>query len=225
MAPSPAAFWPWGVAALLAHVQVFSPGQPDDHGLFLAANLAGLLLILAGWQARSERAARLWLVAAGAAGGFGLWLDAGTEMVALGALVAGGLTAAGLAYRPPTSLPRQLPWRAWATSGAGVAVLGWLIDGRPGGFVGINPGQNHPLLKVLALARPCGGTHGAAAAPGFMRGKATRIDGIFLAAAAFAIGAPLAWLFHHGGGADFGPNHPALAGRGSLFAWWRGERL
>src|SRR6478736_3867298 len=96
-----------GVAALLAHVQVFSPGQPDDHGLFLTVNLAGLLLVLAGWQARSERAARLWLVAAGAAGGFGLWLDAGTELVALGALLAGGLTAAGLPSRTPASPARQ----------------------------------------------------------------------------------------------------------------------
>lgn len=28
-----------GIAALFAHAQVFAPGQPDNHGLFLAANL------------------------------------------------------------------------------------------------------------------------------------------------------------------------------------------
>lgn len=212
-----------GIAALLAHAQVFAPGQPDDHGLFLAANLAALLLMLAGWQARSDRAARLWLGAAGAAGGFGLWLDAGSQLVVLGAFLAGGMTALGLKPLAKTTPARMLPWRSWAAGGSVVALIGWLVDGRPGGVAGMNPGTNHPLL-VLAWF---GAAEILQRRQSIAGGPAGRGDRFALAAGVIVLLAPLAWLIYRGnaGGWDFGPGHPALAGTRGLIGWFRADGL
>jgi len=210
-----------GVAVLLAHAQVFSPGQPDDHGLFLVSALLSLLLLLSGWRAPHERAARGWLAAAGAAGGFGLWLDAGSGLVVLAAVLAGGLFATWLAGRAPGPDVRTLPWRTWAAGGAVVAIAGWLVDGQPGGVAGVGPGVNHPLLSLAWL----GAAEVLARLPALMRGKAPRREWGWGAAGAFALLAPLAWLVYRGSGVDFGPNHPALAGRGSMLGWLRSDGL
>jgi len=212
-----------GIAALFAHAQVFSPGQPDSHGLFLAVNFVALLLLLAGWQAHGDRPARLWLVAAGAAHGFGLWLDAGSELVALGALVTGALVAIWLQSRPPAASVGRLPWRAWAAAGAAVAFVGWLIDGRPGAFAGENLSSNHPLL-VLAWI---GAAETLVRWPAVTRDRGNRTAWIGLAAGIVVMLMPPAWLLHHGGtgGTDFGPAHPALAERGGLLGWLRADGL
>ena len=207
-----------GIAVLFSHAQVFSPGQPDDHGLFLAANLTGLLLLLAGWQTAGQRAARFWLGAAGAAGGFGLWLDAGSQLAVLAALLTGGIAAIWSSRRTPGTPTALLPWRSWATGGAIVAITGWLIEGRPGGLTGLNLDLNHPLL-VLAW-------FGAAEILVRLHDRpwheTNRAGRIALFGGLAVLLAPLLWLFFHGGanGAFFGPDHPALAGRGGLVGWF-----
>ena len=212
-----------GIVVLFSHAQVFTPGQPDDHGLFLAANLLGLLLLLAGWQAAGQRAARFWLGAAGAAGGFGLWLDAGSQLAVLAALLVGGITGIWAARRSPDLPPVPLPWRSWAAGGALVAITGWLIEGRPGGLTGLNLDRNHPLLVIawFGAAEILTRLHGQ---PWRETGRAGRIA---LAAGLVVLLAPLGWLFYRGGanGAFFGPEHPALAGRGGLLGWFRAGGL
>ena len=212
-----------GIAVLFSHAQVFSPGQPDDHGLFLATNLTGLLLLLAGWRTAGQRSARLWLGAAGAAGGFGLWLDAGSQLAVLAALLAGGIAAIWTARRASGAPDAALPWRTWATGGAIVAIAGWLIEGRPGGLAGLDLDHNHPLL-VLAW-------FGAAEILTRLHGQPWRETGrtgrIALVGGLVVLLVPLGWLFYHGGtnGVFFGPDHPALAGRGGLLGWFRAGGL
>jgi hypothetical protein len=212
-----------GVAALLAHAQVFAPGQPDSHGLFLATNLIALLLLLASWQAGSDRTTRLWLGAAGAAGGFGLWLDAGSQLVTLGALLTGGLAATWWESRKTGVPVRPLPWRVWAASGALVAIAGWLVDGRPGGIAGLNLRFNHPLLALAWI----GAAEILVRLPAIVRGPAIRSAWIGLATGAALVLGPLVWLLYQGGtgGAEFGPAHPALASRGGLAGWLRADGL
>lgn len=212
-----------GIVVLFSHAQVFAPGQPDDHGLFLAANLTGLLLLLAGWQTAGQRAARFWLGAAGAAGGFGLWLDAGSQLAVLAALLIGGIAAIWLSRRATGTASAPLPWRSWATGGAIVGIAGWLIEGRPGGFAGLNLDHNHPLLVLAWFG----------AAEILMRlherrwSETSRSGRLALGGGVATVAAPLLWLFFRDGanGAFFGPDHPALAGRGGLLGWFKAGGL
>jgi hypothetical protein len=215
------AFAALGSAVLFAHVQVFSPGQTNEHGLFLATTLASLLLLLSGWRASNESVARRWLAAAGLVGGLGLWVDAGGGLVVIAAVLVGGLSASWLAARAPIPDVRPLPWRAWAAGGAIIAIAGWLIDGLPGGALGVGPGRNHPLLVLAWL----GAAEVLVRVPALLRGKASRREWSWLAVGACALLAPLGWLYYRGSGLDFGPNHPALAGRGSLPGWFRNDGL
>ncbi|WP_157772158.1 hypothetical protein [Lacunisphaera limnophila] len=180
-----------GIAALLAHAQVFSPGQPNDHGLFLAANLVGLLLLLAGCQPAQTRTARLWLAAAGAAGGLGLWLDAGSQLAVLGAWAVGAVAAT---WSTSPAAQVTLPWRHWAAGGAAVAVTGWLIEGRPGGVAGLTLDANHPWLALAWF----GAAEVLMRLQAWRRGAARRADWIALAAGALLLVAPLAWVFFRG---------------------------
>lgn len=212
-----------GIAVLFAHTQVFAPGQPDDHGLFLAANLAGLLLLFAGWHPGQGRTARIWLALAGAAGGFGLWLDGGSQLATLGALWTAGVAAVWLSPRAQGAAFPALPWRDWAAGGAVVAIAGWLVEGRAGGGAGLNLDANHPLLALAWF----GAAEVLIRLQAWRRGEARRLDQIALALGAVVMIAPLAWLFFHGGagGPGFGPDHPALAGRGGLIGWFRADGL
>ncbi|MDQ5979448.1 MAG: hypothetical protein QG602_2422 [Verrucomicrobiota bacterium] len=207
-----------GLSALFSHAQLFTPGRPDTHGLFLAANLVGLLLLLAAWQ----RPSRIGLFLAGAAGGLGCWLDAGSQLAVLGAVLTGGLVALRFSPRPPAVESAPLPWRAWALGGGIVGLTGWWLEGRPGGISGAGLDANHPLLvpvwfglaEILLRVqrRPWR--------------EAQTGERLALIAGGLAVLLPLAWLFHRGtGGAEFGPDHPDLAGRGGLFAWVRADRL
>jgi hypothetical protein len=214
-----------GIASLFSHAQVFSPGQPAAHGLLLAANLLALILLLSGLQSHSERAARLWFGAAGASGGFALWLDAGSQLVVLAALMAGGLATAWLGSRATSdAADRQPPWRVWAAGGAAVAVVGWLIDARPGGPSGESLSANHPLLALAWI----GAAEFMVRMRRIARGKPVRTDWILLTASVAVLLAPLFWLFLRGDGVkgtDFGPIHPALTDRGGLISWFTADGL
>ncbi len=197
-----------GVAAIFPFGGAFAAGQPDDHGLFLGANLTGLLLLLAGSHGGEGRAARAWFAAAGAVGGFGLWLDAGSQLAALGALWTGGTAAAWFAPRFAGGGSPSLPWRSWAAGGSTVAILGWLVEGRAGGISGINLDTNHPWLALAWL----GGAEVLVRLHRWRHGGAPRLDLPVLAVGGVVMLFPLAWLLHRGGvPASFGPAGSVLA--------------
>ncbi len=216
------AFLALGIAALFSHAQVFNPGRPDDHGLFLATNLLGLVLVLSAWHTPAGGASRLQLLLAGAAGGLGFWLDAGSQLAVLASCLGGGLLAFRLSPRSAEATPGALAWRSWAAGGGLVILLGWWLEGRPGGYAGASLDQNHPLLLIAWFG----------AAEILLRlqqrswKESGRLERLLLLGGALAVLLPLAWLFHRGsGGANFGPDHPALAGRGGLIGWVRADGL
>lgn len=207
-----------GTAALLAQAQVFAPGRPHNHGLFLAVNLLGLLCLLAAWKDRARGIARGWMVAAGLLAGLGLWLDASSQLVVLGAWTFGGLVATRFA-RGSGDAP--LPWRLWVAGGALAGLGGWLAEGRPGGLAGQGLDTNHPWLVVTWLAaaellvrwqaRPWRDTAAAA-----------RVG--LLATLAVVVAVPV-WLAVRGSvhPVVVGPDHPVLAARAGLLAWLRAD--
>lgn len=126
----------FGIAALFPFTAAFGAGQPDDYGLFLAANLAGLMLALAGAQAGSRKAAVGWFLAASAAAGLGLWLDADGELVLLGAGWIGWAAAVRFAPQPEVHAPFFRAWRLWLAGGIVLAGLAGLVfrNGFPATF-------------------------------------------------------------------------------------------
>lgn len=212
-----------GTAVLFGHAQVFAPGRPDDHGLFLAANLGGWLGLLTAWKERGGRAAHCWLGIAGAAHGLALWLDAGSQLVVFAGVLAGGLTAGWLERRGSGEVAPALPWRSWAAGAAAVAVAGWLIEGRTGGASGVDVRTNHPWLAAVYF--------GVAEILGWWQrreaGESRLRRTVPLLAGGLLLAAPMGWLLYRGGTGDleYGPGHPALVGRGSLVGWLRADGL
>lgn len=208
-----------GIAALLSHAQVFAPGQPDDHGLFLVLNLIGTLLLLIGWPTGPEKTSRTSWILAGVMHGLGFWLNAGSQLVALAALLAGGAAATMLSSREEKAL--ELPWRPWAGTGALVAVVGWFFAGRPGGVTGAGLDSNHPLLGLAWI----GAAELLTALGCLSRGDA-RHARLTAVGWLVALLAALGWLFYRGGwGTAFGPQPPALSASGGLWRWLRTDGL
>jgi hypothetical protein len=211
--PAAGGFLALGVALVFPLTTLFAPGQPDDHALFISTHLAGLLCLLAGIQASEGRAARICFAVAGTAAGFGLWLDAGSQLTVLGATALGGSLAVWFA---DGARDRPLPWRWWAGSGAIIAFIGWLVEARPGGVGGAGLDANHPLLLLpwLAGAETLVRLHGA------RRGVAQRREVIVLASAlAVMVFAP-AWMLYHGGiPKHFGPDGSTLAAYTAAHGW------
>lgn len=215
-----------GIAVLFPITAVFAPGQPDDHALFLSANVGAMLLLVAGTRATLGRARRIQFVLGGACAGLGLWLDGGTQLIALTAVWFGGMLAAWFVPRDtPGSTPSMpLPWRWWAAGGAIVALAGWLVEGRPGGALGVTIDVNHPLLVAAWLA-------GAEALVRLTkwRQEAGRRDLFGLVIATAILVLVTAWLLYHGGRPmSFGPAGSALAnytGAESIAGWIRSDGL
>lgn len=140
------------VATVFPFNTAFAAGLPGDHGLFLGANLVALVLLLGGgWTDGRVRRPGLWFALAGAAGGFGLWIDPGSQLIALAAVAAGAVVAVGLGRATPGASGASLPWRQWAVGGAGLIIIGWALEGRPGGFVDATLDTVHPLLAIAWL--------------------------------------------------------------------------
>lgn len=122
-----------GLAVLFPLTGTFLPGQPDEHGLTLASALLGLLALAVGLQSvGSGRASLLWFIAAGASGGFGLWVEAGSLLPLLGGLLPGGIAAALLTRRQESTTPAATRWGGWIAGGVVVGVSGWLAVGSGG---------------------------------------------------------------------------------------------
>lgn len=211
------------VACTFPLSNAFAAGLPDDHALLLGAQLAGALLLLAGIGG-STRAARICFLAAGLAGGLGLWVDAGSQLVALAALGAGGAAAVWFAPRAAGEAAAPLPWRWWAAGGAVIATLGWAAEATAGGFAGRDLATNHPLLALAWL----GGAELLTRLQQWRRGAGQPRQLVMLGAiAATVLLAPVGWLLFRGGiPADFGPAGSLLAAHtsaSSLPGWIRME--
>ena len=213
-----------GIAALFPFSAAFMAGQPDDHGLLLGANLTGLLLLLAGSRTGGARSTQVWFAVAGMAGGLGLWLEAGSLLIMLAALTAGGVALVWQSTRQRSANASALPWRLWAAGGALVSVLGWFMEGRPGGIGGQDLATNHPLLALawLGAAEALMQLHAWRLGPGRRR--------LLAVCGAALLGlAPVAWLAFKGGvPTGFGPVIGLLSGHTSaanLLGWLKAEGL
>jgi hypothetical protein len=99
--------------------------------------------------------ARRWFVAAGVAGGMGLWISAATTIPVLVATGFGALLAAGgAASRGPEGAgrPRIRPglWRVWGATGCATALVAYGIEYAPD-HLGLRLEVNHPLYALAWL--------------------------------------------------------------------------
>ncbi|MFZ5495657.1 MAG: hypothetical protein ACOZE5_10030 [Verrucomicrobiota bacterium] len=149
------AVWPvLGGAAWFPLAGNFLPGAPDSEGLLVGVTLLGLIALLAGWKSEAPAEAERRLALAGACGGFGLWLDAPTQIALVPGLLAGALLlrfipragAAGLGAGGPP--PKA--WRLWGLGGALVALTGYLVEYAPGDLR-LRLETNHPLYALAWL--------------------------------------------------------------------------
>jgi tetratricopeptide (TPR) repeat protein len=150
----------------------FLPGAPGDRSLTLLCALGSVLPLVAGLlpttPASGGRAGprRGAFIAAGIAGGLGLWVAAPQQTWIIVGVWLGGLASAVIASRAEAANSHARvdtpPWRAWAWSGALTSTLAYFIEYAPA-HLGLRLEVNHPLyglawiglgeLLVLAEAR------------------------------------------------------------------------
>jgi hypothetical protein len=142
-----------GAAALAALYPLavdFLPGAPDDQGLCLMAVLWSILPILAGQASKAHR--KHWFLAAGVAGGIGLWLGVVSQVPVIVGIGLGGLLAAWVARRDGLQDgPDVLPWKTWAGGGAAVTLLAYLCEYFPSYLGSWDVRAVHPLEGIAWL--------------------------------------------------------------------------
>lgn len=166
--PGVAAFVMWrfgALSAILVAVAVttlfpfagwFLAGQPDDNALVLTCALGSVLPLLAGIKVHTKEpaaATNRWFVAAGVAGGLGLWVDVARALPILTGIFLGALIAASVARRPAgtgeTFAPH--PWRHWGLAGALTCLIAHLIEYFPGYWGGWPDRNVHPMYGLAWL--------------------------------------------------------------------------
>jgi hypothetical protein len=160
--------------------ETMAVGMLDHHGLAYVCCFAAIVCILgggAGWVRDSgrtgtgvrrigeaddglaawlpdARGARRWYVAAGVAGGIGLWISAVTMVPVLAALGAAALLSTGVFARARRGgepwRPEPGLWRVWGIAGAATSLAAWLVEYFPGHFV-LRLEVNHPLHALAWL--------------------------------------------------------------------------
>ncbi len=144
-----------GACALFPFATQFLPGMPDDPGLSAIVGVWSLLLLVLGLRVLHSEApdaaaaARRWFVAAGVAGGLGLWVSVEAGAPLLGGVALGALAAAWVARGGGPAA--ATPWRAWGLAGASTVLAAYLIEGFPShmGFWELR--AVHPVLGLAFL--------------------------------------------------------------------------
>jgi hypothetical protein len=144
-----------GLVTLFPFGSEFLPGTPDDRGLAMACAVWSVLPILAGAdpQAGDRRSRRLFL-AAGAAGGAGLWVDPPGEAVILLGIATGAVLAAWTKRPTAGGSPGgrgPLPLREWALGGAVVSFAGYVAEYFPHHMGSWELRAVHPLFSLAWL--------------------------------------------------------------------------
>jgi hypothetical protein len=156
----PATVFSIGCVGLYPFATIFLPGAPDDYGLSLICAVASVLLLPVGVRSAADssahdRSPRLWFILAGVAGGLGLWLKVSLEVPVLIGVSVGGLLAAfshrRADPRSPDLQPAELPWRAWAWSGALTSLAAYLLEYAPSYLGGWHLTTIHPLHSLAWL--------------------------------------------------------------------------
>jgi len=167
----PAALFAFGAVGVGPFYESFTEGRLDHHGLAALNALLSLLFLAggaAGWVRTSPATnnadtlplplklpdrpqAKRWFVAAGIAGGIGLWISAASEApvlaeIGLGALLATGLLGRGI-KKNEGAQPDPSLWRVWGWSGAATSVFFYLLEYFPS-HLGMRLEVNHPLYAL-----------------------------------------------------------------------------
>ncbi len=216
--PLPAALFAFGAVGVGPFYESFTEGRLDHHGL-AALNALFSVLFLAGGAAGWVRSApasspdggetplpawlpdrpqaKRWFIAAGIAGGVGLWISAASEApvlveIGLGALLATGLLGRGTDENDSTQ-PDPSLWRVWGWSGAAMSLFFYLLEYFPA-HLGMRLEVNHPLY---ALAWAGGGEIIFRACRWWSGGKlaGSGRDWAWLVFGVFAVGAIPALVF------------------------------
>ena len=161
----------FGAVGVGPFYQSFAEGWLDHHGLAALNALLSVLLLAggaAGWvrTPTTERdadtssllgrlpdraQAKRWFIAAGIAGGVGLWISAASEAPVLVEVGLGALLATGLLGRHANEKDGARPdpslWRVWGWSGAATSTFFYLLEYFPAHF-GMRLEVNHPLYAL-----------------------------------------------------------------------------
>jgi len=204
----PAALLSVGLVALFPFAAEFLPGAPDDHGLAQACAIWSVLALLAGAGASGPGGGgaglrtRLWFLAAGVAGGVGLWISVSNQAaiivgIALGALIAAWVARAEVRANPAAA-GEPLPWRVWALGGAVTCLGAYLVEFFP---AHMDSWELRTLHPVFGLAWLGGGEVLARLSARIQGGKLWRSSGdeaiLALSAAALASVPATMWLTHN----------------------------
>ena len=170
----PALIWMSSLVTMRALDWCFNAMRPDHHGWHLIASIGSLLTLILGGLGWTETQTKpsgatgsIWLrplhpppwpearwhfVLSGILGGIGLWTGATMQLAGIALFTASAMllmvmmpqrfheAIAGTVYRP-------VLWRIWGYTGAGVAILFYLIEYAPH-FPGMRLEINHPLYAV-----------------------------------------------------------------------------
>ena len=158
-----------GLVTVTPFRELYGFVDPDHHGLVAACCLCSVLFLViggAGWVKAVAVASpgamplpvfdssKRWFIAAGFAGGAGLWISSATQVpvligTGLAALVANGWLARKVPRTAPWRIAPEL-WRVWGVAGA-VASLGfYLLEYFPS-HLGLRLEVNHPLYALAWL--------------------------------------------------------------------------
>jgi hypothetical protein len=149
----PAAVWLVAGSLLYPFSAAFVPGAPDSLGLSLGLAVASVLLVVTSslGAARSNGAGGTssWMVAAGMAGGLGLWVNGFVQLPVLLGLAVGG---AVVAWTQKAQLGPDNPrhWRLWGWSGALTSLAAYALEYLPAHLSWTFKG-NHPAVAFAWL--------------------------------------------------------------------------
>jgi predicted negative regulator of RcsB-dependent stress response len=149
-------------AAIFPFGGMFLPGQPGDASLGLVFAVWSVLPLLAGAGRKSSaggehradrKLGQRYFLAAGIAGGIGLWLNPGKQIPFILGIAAGAIIASlATSWRPATPSPKFVPpWRFWALGGAAAGLAGYLIECFPDRLGDFRLEYVHPLYSLAWL--------------------------------------------------------------------------